>query len=415
MLYNIILEDSKMLIEFKVGNFRSFKDIVTLSMVASSDKEHIDTNTFPVNGKLKLIKSAVIYGANASGKTNLFKAMDFMKHFILQTSKKSQSTDKIPTENYRLNVETDGIPSSFEITFMIDDIRYRYGFQVDQEQVHAEWLFFVPSIREATLFTREKNKIRIGDHFKEGKGLEQKTRDNALFLSVVDQFNGETARKILKWLQEFQIILGLSGEDHETLSAYKLDDPDYKNFTTKLLRSVDFGIKGIKKEYDLKYNRIELYAIHQKYDRNNKPVEEELFTFSLQESDGTQALFAFSAPIYYTLKYGGILAIDELTSKLHPLLTRALIEIFHNYNFCREDDSTPGAQLIFASHDTNILTNQFFRRDQIWFTQKDEYGATDLYSLEEYNVRKDASFNKDYIMGKYGAIPFIGDIESLFK
>lgn len=432
-----------MLIEFKVGNFLSFKDIATLSMVASPDKEQLGTNTVKINDKLRLIRSAAVYGANASGKTNLFKAMAFMRDFILNSSKESQSTEKIPVDRFRLSTETEEMPSTFETTFIIDNIRYRYGFQVDRERIHNEWLYFVPTIREAMLFIREKDKIKLGPGFKEGRGLEEKTRPNALFLSVSDQFNGEIAKKILEWIKDFKIVPALDSSKELVFTISSWDDKDFRDFTLKFLKAADIGIKDLeiksapitdddlpeelpkrlrKKFLSLvsklsegKGERVEVKSIHQKYDKNKKPLSEEYFDFPSTESAGTQALFAFSARIYYTLKNGWVLAMDELTSKLHPLLTRAIIEIFHQYNDGKDEKSTSKAQFIFASHDTNILTNRFFRRDQIWFAWKDEYGASELYSLEEYRIRKDASFNKDYITGKYGAIPFIGDIESLFK
>jgi hypothetical protein len=424
-----------MLIEFKVGNFLSFKDVVTLSMVASSDREHLETNTIPVNDKLRLLKSAVLYGANASGKSNLIKAIFFMRDFILSSSKES-STDKIPVKKFRLCIETEKEPSTFEITFMIENIRYRYGFQVDNDQVHNEWLFYVPTIREATLFIREKDKIKLGEGFKEGKGLESKTRPNALFLSVVDQFNGEIAGKILKWISGIIIISGVDDSEHADFSIMKMNEKKFKDFLTEFLKIADIGIKEIQKESlpvdiknlpeempvkfkeflsEKKVEVIKISTIHQKYNKENEPVSEEKFDLFSNESAGTQALFAFSAPIYEALLNNKVLFIDELTSKLHPLLTRALIKIFNNYKPGKESKPGSNGQLIFACHDTNILTNQFFRRDQIWFTQKDEYGATELYSLDEYKVRKEALFDKDYMMGKYGAIPFIGDIESLFE
>ncbi len=427
-----------MLIEFKVGNFLSFKDIATLSMVASADKEQLDTNTIKINDKLRLIRSAAVYGANASGKTNLFKAMAFMRYFILNSSKESQSTEKIPVDRFRLSTETEEMPSTFETTFIIDNIRYRYGFQVDRERIHNEWLYFVPTIREAALFIREKDSIKLGPGFKEGRGLEEKTRPNALFLSVADQFNGEIAKKILEWIKNFKIAPALDSSEEEMFTISSWDDKDFRDFTLKFLKAADIGIKDLQiksapiteddipKELPMKLRkkllsklsegkRVEVNSIHQKYDKNKKLLSEEHFDFDSTESAGTQALFAFSAPIYYTLKNGWGLAVDELTTKLHPVLTRAIIEIFHQYNAGKDEESTSKAQFIFASHDTNILTSRFFRRDQIWFTRKDEYEASDLYSLEEFRIRKDASFNKDYITGKYGAIPFIGDIESLFK
>jgi uncharacterized protein len=428
-----------MLVEFKVKNFRSFKDMVTLSMVASADSEHIDTNTLKVDNKIRLIKSAALYGANASGKSNLFEAMAFMKNFILTSSKESLSLEKIQIEPYRLSSETEKLPSTFEMVFILDKIRYRYGFQVDRNRVHNEWLFFVPGTREATLFTREGDKIKIGTYFKEGKSLERKTRPNALFLSVVDQFNGETSRKILEWFNHCKIISGVEEMRYAGVSISLLDegDKEFREFMLKFLKVADLGIKelgvvtspmntdkfieGMPEEFrdflsskEGKFMEVEINTFHQKFDENNFPVSDEKFDLSEHESAGTQALFAFSGPIYDVLSKGKVLVIDELTSKLHPLLTRTIIELFHRYNLGRDPASLSKAQLLFASHDTSILTNQLFRRDQIWFTQKNECGATDLYSLEEYRIRKDASFNKDYMLGKYGAIPFIGDIDSLF-
>jgi AAA15 family ATPase/GTPase len=179
------------------------------------------------------------------------------------------------------------------------------------------------------------------------------------------------------------------------------------SFPNKQVRSSIMNTPGKKfSEY--------FHILHQKFDANDEPVSDEKFSLQQHESSGTRTLFAFSAPIYDTLKSNKVLVIDELTSKLHPLLTRSIIDVFHHYQAGKGTEPISKAQFLFASHDISILTNQFFRRDQIWFTQKNEYGVTDLYSLEEYRVRKDASFNKDYMLGKYGAIPFIGDINSLF-
>lgn len=426
-----------MLVEFRVGNFRSFKDEVTLSMVASADKEHLATHTVKISNKLSLLRSAAIYGANASGKSNLFKAMAFMRSFVLNSSRESQATEKIDVEKFRLSTETENKPSSFEIIFLIENIRYRYGFEVDENQVHNEWLYYVPTIREATLFIREKGVIKVGPDFKEGNGLDTKTRANALFLSVVAQFNGEKAKKILEWFDHLNIISSIDADQYQAFTLSKLADKEYEEFTSKFLRVADLGIKEIQKtersfaEEDLPkkmplklkkeimskvYMVIEVDAIHQKYDQDNKPAADEKFSLFENESAGTLALFALSGPIYDTIKKGKVLVVDELTSKLHPLLTQAIIEAFHqSHRETGSDEALPSqAQLIFVSHDTGILKNQLFRRDQIWFTQKNEYGATNLYSLEEYSIRKDASFDKDYIMGKYGAVPFISGIESLF-
>ncbi|MCP4152146.1 MAG: ATP-binding protein [bacterium] len=202
------------------------------------------------------------------------------------------------------------------------------------------------------------------------------------------------------------------------MSRYNLTLEDRK-MLVELLRKARRGLLELNSKTERKsIELIKVKTIHQKYNEKGNYVKDVELDLSKHESDGTNALFALAGPIYDTLKNNKILLIDELTSKLHPVLTRALIEIFHSYKADEKANFSVGAQLIFAGHETNILSNRFFRRDQFWFTQKDEYGATELYSLEEYResrVRKDASFNKNYVQGKYGAIPFIGDIDSLFR
>lgn len=194
-----------MLIEFSVGNYRSFKDKVTFSMVAADiiakDKKLDDNNVFAVDNKLKLLKSAAIYGANASGKSNLVKALGFMNWFMINSSKETQSTDEIDVEPFRLSTETKEKPSFFELVFLMDGRKFRYGFEASQEKVVSEWLFYVPNQRESRLFERELDSIKISQAYK-ANGIKQKTRANALFLSVSAQFNVEIAEKILAWITE---------------------------------------------------------------------------------------------------------------------------------------------------------------------------------------------------------------------
>lgn len=436
-----------MLIEFSVGNYRSIKEIVTLSMVAAPITEHEDTHVFAVD-KFELLKSAVIYGANASGKSNLLKALWFMKWFVSNSSKESQTTKPIAIDLFQLSTETEKAPAFFEITFICDHKKYRYGFEIDRQKVHAEWLFFKPSRQEAKLFTREGEHISISRNFKEGKGLPSKTRPNALFLSVVAQFNGEIATKILQWFEEHcRIISGLDDSFYEGFTLEQLEHHEFKKIALAYLKIADLGINdiGIKKmklnipklpenikvdfrksaenEFDgvltpyvLQNNEGGVEAIltpcmHIKYNENLQPTSIEEFDLDLNESRGTQKFLMLLGPLLDTLNNGYTLIVDELDARLHPLLTRFIVQLFHN-----TQANSKSAQLIFATHDTNLLTNELFRRDQIWFTEKDQYGATALYSLVEYKqaqkkVRKDASFAKDYILGKYGAIPFIGNVE----
>ncbi len=426
-----------MLVQFKVGNYLSFNDIATFSMVASVDKEHLDSNTLPVNNKLRLLKSAVIYGANGSGKSNLLEAMNFMKGFVLNSLRGRNPGGKIPLTRFLLSTESERTPASFEMVFYVGDIRYRYGFQLNEDRVEAEWLFFVPTTREATLFVREQDRIKTGPRFKEGHGLENKTRADALFLSVVEQFNGETAGKILRWFEDFKIIFSLDNYSDELFALSHMKNEEIRDFSLKFLKAADTGIQGFSVDsspIDLENfpykvpkplhdfvqsklkgkDRVRIRTLHKKYDANKQPVSDEFFDFDLSESTGTHALFTLSVPLYFALKNNHVLVIDEFTSKLHPLLARAVLDIVHSEHTGGKNFEQSRSQLFFVSHDTNILSSQYFRRDQIWFTEKSEYGDTELYSLYDYKVRKDAFFSKDYIRGKYGAVPFIGAIESLF-
>ena len=259
-----------------------------------------------------------------------------------------------------------------------------------------------------------------------------------MFLSVTAQFNGEISTTILKWFKEkLRIISGLDDQKYANVTFKQLLDNNGKKNILKFLAIADLGISDIKlKPYDVEHDEVpkglkeivlkkikskeeegkptdklrevlRLLTIHPKYDKDNFKIETVPFEFGV-ESEGTKKLFAMSGLLISALTEGNVLVVDELDSRLHPMLTKFLIELFNS-----NETNKSNAQLIFATQDTNLLTNRIFRRDQIWFTEKDRYGATDLYSLVEYKVRADASFDKDYILGKYGAIPFLGDPKSL--
>jgi uncharacterized protein len=418
-----------MLLEFRVGNYLSFKDTVTLSMEAASISEHEDSNVFEFD-KYKLLKSAVVYGANASGKSNLIKAMGFMEMLVFSSSKDTQVAEPIKVENFRLSTETENEPSFFEIIFICEQKKYRYGFKVDKKRVYSEWLFFNPSRQEAKLFLRDEDDIKISTtYFREGKGLEDKTRPNALFLSVVAQFNGKISKKILEWFNRFRFISGLSDESYMGFTVSLIEKEDFKQKLLEYLKIADLGIdnvnieKGKIKISELPENlsiqikdknadeidRVGISTLHSKYDNENKRLPSKVKFEFKSESEGTRKFVGILGPLLDTLDKGYVLVVDELDARLHPFITRFIIQLFHS-----KQTNPNNAQLIFATHDTNLLDKDLFRRDQIWFTEKDQYGATDLYSLVEYkNVRKDASYEKDYIAGKYGAVPFIRNFEVL--
>lgn len=424
-----------MLIEFSVGNFRSFDEIVTLSMLATNykararDESVNDNNVFEAPTGACLLNSAALYGANASGKSNLIKALSFMRGFVRKSSKESQSTDPIEVEPFRLRSVSEQRPSSFEVVFILDEKQYRYGFEVNTQCVVKEWLFHVPKSREAKLFEREGDRFSLGPSFKEGKGLEEKTRKNALFLSVVDQFNGAIAQKVVKWFGDIGFLSSPNFMNFPGITINLcLENNELRDTVIQFIKKVDVGIDGLSVDKEeITPDRLSkeakelvgqgpiyiplLQTRHRMYNDQGETDGEVIFEMSEHESDGTQKLFAIAGPILDTLKCGDIIIIDELDTHLHPLITKEIIQLFNS-----KETNPKGAQLIFTTHDTNLLQKELFRRDQIWFTEKNERGATDLYSLVEYKmeenkkVRNDASYESDYIKGRYGAIPFIGDL-----
>lgn len=424
-----------MLIEFRTANCLSFKDMAEFSMLASNDKTNEDNNTFLVNNR-RILKSAAVYGANGSGKTNFVQAIDFMRDLVLEES---------PIRNcaYKLDRTMKDEPTFFEIIFIKNNIRYRYGFEIDRKSVLSEWLFYVPTTREASLFTREKQNITIGRSFREGRRLSDSIKKDKLFLSLVAELNGESmAQSIIDWFKGMSVMSGLDSDLRNTtkmLSEEGERGEKRKKQILDILHRFDIQIEDIAiKEREFvpivipanleisdrdravidslntffeKGSGEELpprVIIYRKTYENGKESSIEEFDLRRQESDGTKKLFALAGSLARSLETGKTIVVDELESKLHPLVTKEIVKLFNS-----KISNKKNAQLIFTTHDTNLLQGNHFRRDQIWFTEKDKYGSSHLYSLLEYKPRKDASFQKDYINGRYGAIPYIGDFNSL--
>lgn len=426
-----------MLIQFKVGNYKSFKEPVTLSLVAAKikgkDVTIDENNLIRVDDKLELLTSAAVYGANASGKSNLFKAFKFMRSFILNSSKESQTNEPIEVEPFLLDTEYENKPSFFEIVFLLNGLVYRYGFEVTKDKVESEWLFYTPKNKEAKLFTREGDVIQVSRNFKGGQSSKELTRSNALFLSVAAQFNSETAENVLDWFWSTRSISGIQETGYSSFTARRFaEDLEFHQKILTLIRNTDVWIDNIiaettdindpsffpddmpeeirdmiRKEMKGEGSHITIKSMHRKKLGQNLSGET---TFNLsQESDGTIKLFHISGPIFDALNRGSVLFIDEFEARMHTLLTRALVSLFNS-----KDTNPKHAQLIFATHDANLLSNELFRRDQIWFVEKDEDGTTHLYSLAELKARKDNNFENDYLSGRYGGIPVIGDLRQLF-
>lgn len=422
-----------MLLNFSVENFRSFRDENQFTMLATRIKDHEKNNTFMVKTH-RVLRSAAIYGANASGKSNLFRAISFMKYFVINSSKNMQSGEDISVEKFRLSTTTENKDSAFEIVFYDQEIIYRYGFCVNKHRVTREWLYYIRPSRvrkEELLFCRENDNYDISKKFNEGDKLQKKTRDNALFLSVVAQFNGEISQQILKWFRRKLMVTSGLEDYQESVIDIISNVSDGKDLVLEHLRDADLGVADfdVRKENVLEAKNIpdeikrfvkfmqnssdensvpvvnEVSFMHEKYNDKNEVISLEKFKLQNDESKGTEKYFSLAAPVLTALATGATLIVDELESSLHPILTKHILKLFNS------EKNPNNAQLIFNTHDTNLLNKNILRRDQIWFVEKDKYGATDLYSLVDFNVRPDASFEKDYLLGKYGAIPFVGEVQ----
>jgi len=430
-----------MLLQFSLENYLSFKDEAVLSFVGNkSTKEHETQNI--TNWKdHKVLKSAVVYGANASGKSNLFSGMGFMRRIVLDSFKDAITEDTLISKKksraFQLNPKTKDESSFFEVVFVQNDTQYRYGFEINKGEIESEWLYYVPNKIETSLFFREGQSIQINAaKFKEGNKLESKTRENVLFLSVCAQFNGEISNSIIDWFKEINIISGVEDRSFGGYTTNKIKkDEQFRKWVNKFIDFLEITKLSVEEENIANINIDELdipdekkevkdvlIAIHhlqkkQKtkstlkswhkvFDDNNILVDTVAFDFHM-ESKGTQKLIYLLGPIYDSLKNGKILFIDELDSRLHSILTRNLLTIFH-------DGNKNNAQFVFALHDPSSMENDCFRRDQIYLIEKDQYGASTLYSLLDYKkVRNDEKFSKNYLKGSYGAVPYINNFSNL--
>lgn len=399
-----------MIIEFTVGNYRSFKDRKTLSLEATSISDYPE-NVFEA-GRYKLLKSIVLFGANASGKTNFLNAMSKMADLVLQ-SFGNPSVKALDIEPFLLNTETIHAPTFFEIVFLIDDMTYRYGFELTKKEIISEWLFEAKKTKEKSLFLRMKDGIDTS-RFDEGKNLEKQTGDNVLFLSVVHAFKGELAGKIVNKFSSFASFE--EDRDAAFIERNKLlnseaDSAAFRSF----LSHFKVGLGYIRIEDEGMLNAAEqntMYrTVHKVMDAEGNIVGTTELDLDKHSSAGTNKIFDLSSKIFNHLKYGTTMIVDELDAKLHSLMTLNLIYLFRS-----EAYNPMNAQLIFSTHNTNLLNSGKFRRDQVYLLDKDRFQASDLYSLVEFKlsktgakVRKDNSFEKDYLEGRYGAIPFIGE------
>ena len=420
-----------MFVNFTVNNYRSFKLERTFSMEASSIKEHKDS---VINeGKYSLLPIAVFYGANSGGKSNLILAIATMKNMVMRSVRLNEG-DMLPYDPFALDETSGSRPTMFEIQFIQNEVLYRYGFEYNRTEIISEWLYEKRfGEKEYELFVRSKDLIDVSrKRFPEGVGKEDLTNSNRLFLSLVAQLKGEKANSIMGWFRDCNVLSGIETGGYEAFSlrmflehlngadeAQEFFKTLQLGFTRFAVKKVDIPKEAIENAPDVIKSQLEKDLVtgsfvepittHNVYDEKGLVVGERNFHKNQMESEGTKKVIEMSGPIFDTLNEGKTLIVDELDAKLHPLLTRNIVLLFMD-----PERNAKGAQLIFATHDTNLLDLEILRRDQIWFAEKDKVESTDIYSLVEFKdedgkkVRNDRDIKKDYIRGRYGAIPFIG-------
>ncbi|MCB2184652.1 MAG: ATP-binding protein [Desulfobulbaceae bacterium] len=420
-----------MLIEFSISNYRSFWETQTLSMAAGPIKELQEENSFtpPVEGFPNLLRSAVVYGPNGGGKSNLIAALDFMQRLVLSSSKESQEGEYIKRKPFLLHSQGPSQSSEFETIFIQDGIRYQYGFETTEKRVTHEWLLAYPGNRAQRWFERTYNPETEEEEWYLGAKLtgpkktwQNSTRSNALFLSTAVQLNSEQLKPVFAWFKKLVIIRHGELID-KGFTVKSCEDKEKCDDILKFLKGASILVDGIEikerkfeplqfpsdlpeevKNFikkDLPQSVKDVFFKHQLSDTGDSislPLQE--------ESDGTQKLFAYAAPWLDVLSNGLVLVVDELDNSFHPHLVRYMLKLIHDSESNREN-----GQLIFSTHDTSILDTKILRRDQIWFTERDSNYATQLYPLTDFHPRKKEALEKGYLQGRFGALPYIGEVK----
>ena len=415
-----------MLVQFTVENFLSIRDKVYLSLEPSKDSEHPEN--LITKGDYKAVNSVAIYGANASGKSSLFKAIT-VALIMIRNSNNVQVTDKLPMTPFKFDFESRNKPTSFEFTFIAKDGRkYIYGFSATTEKVVEEYLYCYNTSKPTLLFDLNENeKPKFNRAYKvKLEAAYQMNTANKLFLATATTWNVECTKSPFEWLAEsidtFTDVMELGGVAFE---KYRTDENrKYIEFTKNLLKQADINISSIEvdaKEVmggpalpfqivvqgkiippnEGKHYDVEITTGYTVVDENGEKTE---FSLTLQEeSIGTQLLFFYGPLLKDAFEKGKTIVLDEIDKSMHPSLVKFIMNLFRD-----PDVNKNGAQLIVTTHETGILSFDMFRRDQIYFTEKDsKSGVTDLYSLDEFSVRKTENIEKGYLMGRYGAIPFL--------
>ena len=409
-----------MLLRFRFSNFRSFRAEQELSLIAGPFTDLPDVVRHPAGLKEGVLPGAAIYGANASGKTNVIQAMGFMASAVSFSHRDWTPDGPIPRQPFIANEESKREPSEVEADFLLAGVRHRYGFRVDSQAVLEEWLYVYPKGKKQTWFHRKwGNPIVFSNKMPgENRVIENLTRQNSLFLSAAAQNAHEALMPVFIWLSGLLFVIG-DRSKYRRHTARLCSQLDYRNEIARLVSVADLGIAEMSVEdtkFPDKAKEIVEAAATLLPPQDKAAWPETLQVIRLlhrlgdtavpfkmdQESDGTLAYLALLGPAVDAIKKGTPLLIDELDASLHPLLAIQLLRLFNT-----PSSNPKGAQLIFNTHDTNLLSGGVLRRDQIWFTEKGNDATSHLYPLSDFKPRREENLQNGYLQGRYGAIPFI--------
>ena len=385
-----------MLIQFAIENHRSIKENAVISFAASKDKS-LEENLLHPDDKRTLLPTIALYGANAAGKSNVLHALMTMRNMVVGDASKVSKGQKLPWEPFGGTTK----PTSFEVVFIYQGIRYAYGYSFDDKRIYSEYLYYWPNGREALVFSRDNGKYEFRDNVNEQITLSNRTPDNKLYLVSSNDWNLPQTENAYKWfLEKLTFLMDEDPASSETVAQIASGDEKKARILRELLLA-DLGISDVT----IKNNSGKTPVITTTHRILHEDGTVEHFQLLMdQESAGTQHFFARIGGWLQALENGALLVVDEIEDSLHPLLTRRLIEMVQDLSV-----NTNGAQLLFTTHDAMLLDLNFMRRDQIWFAEKDNKScATELYALASFSPRKGENVRKGYLQGRFGAIPFIG-------
>lgn len=385
-----------MLIQFTIENHRSIKNNAVISFAASKDKS-LEANLLHPDEKKTLLPAIALYGANAAGKSNVLHALMTMKEMVIGEASKVSKGQKLPWEPFGDTTT----PTTFEIVFIYQGVRYTYGYSFDDKKIYTEYLYYWPNGREALIFSRENGKYEFRENVNEQLTLSNRTPDNKLYLVSSNDWNLPQTENAYKWfLEKLTFLMEEEPATSETVAQIISGDEKKARILKELLLA-DLGITDVTVK-NISGKAPVITTTHRIIGEDGSVEHFQLLMD--QESSGTQRFFARIGGWLQALENGALLVVDEIEDSLHPLLTKRLIEMVQDNSV-----NTNGAQILFTTHDAMLLDLNFLRRDQIWFADKNEKTcATELYSLASFSPRKGENVRKGYLQGRFGAIPFIG-------